>query len=90
MNRLLRDGCLPICASANADGLPTAARDAIVAGYPIRTDKLEKYRLTLGPGHSFAFIELGFMVLDVEMNVSLPYRVRAEIFGEHLTTFECL
>jgi len=30
------------------------------------------------------------MVLDVKMNVSLAYCVRADVFGEHLTTSECL
>jgi hypothetical protein len=81
---------LSISSSMNAHGLPAATRDAVVADHPIWTDKFEEYRLTLGPGHWFAFIKLGFMVLDVEMNVSLTYRVRADIFGEHLTTSERL
>ena len=85
-----RAECLSISASTNADGLPAAARDAVVAVHPIWTDKLEEYRLTLDPGHWFTFINLGFMVLDVKMNVSLAYRVHADVFGEHLTTSKCL
>ena len=81
---------LSISASTNADGLPATARDPIVADHPMWTDKLEEYRFTLDPVHWFAFIKLWFMVLDIKMNVSLAYRVRADVSGEHLTTSEGL
>src|SRR4030042_5441427 len=85
-----RLGCLWISASTNAGGLPAAARDAVVARYPVWTDKLVEYRLTLDPVHFFAFINLRFMILDVKMNVSLAYGVRAGVCDDHLTTCDFL
>ena len=85
-----RLGGLSISTLTNAGGLPAATRDAVVALYPVWTDKLVEYRLTLDPVHFFAFINLGFMILDVKMNVFLAYGVRADVCDDHLTTCDFL
>ena len=98
-----RFGCLSISASTDAEGLPAAARDAVVADHPIWTVKSEEYRLTLDPGHWFTFINFGFMVTDVNTNVSFVflvslaycvraefYRVGADVSDEQFTTSDCL
>ncbi len=80
---------LLISSSTNADGLPAAAGNTVVADHPIWTDKLEEYRLTIGPAHRFALVEFGFVVVDVEVNVSFANRVRADVFGKHFPASEC-